>query len=88
MHIDFDAEGAKKAFQAVHRAHVHDHGKEYEAREAFLSRFTWEPIDGQHIRSTCVDIATKDLEAGMLTAEEYELVFKRWKVQVLLYDEP
>jgi hypothetical protein len=88
VQVDFGAEGAKEAFQTLHRAHIHDHGEGLEAREAFLRCFTWEPVDGQHIRSACVDIATKAMEAGMLTTEEYELVFTKWKAQVVLYDEP
>jgi hypothetical protein len=28
------------------------------------------------------------MEAGMLTTEEYNLVFTKWKVQVVLYNEP
>jgi hypothetical protein len=45
-------------------------------------------VDGQHIRSACVDIATEAVDAGTLTVEEYDLMFSKWKVQVVLYDEP
>jgi hypothetical protein len=34
-------------------------------------------VDGQHIRSACVDIAMEGVDAGTLTAEEYDSgVFK------------
>jgi hypothetical protein len=56
-------------------------------REAFLNCFKWEPVDGQHIRSACVDIATEAMDAGTLTAKEYDSVFSKWKAQVVLYDE-
>jgi hypothetical protein len=88
VQVDFGAEGAKEDFQTLHHAHVRDHGEGHEAREAFLSCFTWEPVDGQHIRSACIDIATKAMEAGTLTAEEYSLVFTKWKAQVVMYNEP
>jgi hypothetical protein len=42
----------------------------------------------RHIRSACVDIATEAVDAGTLTAEEYDSVFSKWKAQVVLYDEP
>jgi hypothetical protein len=45
-------------------------------------------VDGQHIRSACVDIATEAMDARILAAEEYDSVFSKWKVQVVLYDEP
>jgi hypothetical protein len=45
-------------------------------------------VNGQHIRSTCVDIATEAMRVGTLTVEEYDLMFTRWKAQVMLYDEP
>jgi hypothetical protein len=77
VQVDFGIEGKKEAFQTLHHAHVHDHGGGYEVREAFLSCFTWEPVDGHHMRSTCVDIATKAVEAGTLTAKEYNLVFTK-----------
>jgi hypothetical protein len=35
----------------------------------------------------CVDKAMKEVELETLTAEEYDLVFLRWKAQVVLYDE-
>jgi hypothetical protein len=88
VQVDFDAEGARESFMTLHRAHIHDHGEELEAREAFLNCFTWEPVDGQHIRSACVDIATEAVDAGTLTTEEYNSVFSKWKAQVVLYDEP
>jgi hypothetical protein len=88
VQVDFDAEGARESFLTLHRAHIHDHGEGLEAREAFLNCFTWEPVDGQHIRSACVDIATEAVDAGTLTAEEYDSVFSKWKAQVVLYDEP
>jgi hypothetical protein len=88
VQVDFDAEGARESFMTLHRAHIHDHGEGQEAREAFLNCFTWEPVDGQHIRSACVDIATEAVDAGTLTTEEYNSVFSKWKAQVVLYDEP
>jgi hypothetical protein len=88
VQVDFDAEGARESFMTLHRAHKHDHGEGLEAREAFLNCFMWEPVDGQHIRSVCVDIATEAVDAGTLTAEEYDSVFSKWKAQVVLYDEP
>jgi hypothetical protein len=88
VHVDFDVEGARESFLTLHRAHIHDHGEGLEAREAVLNCFTWEPVDGQHIRSACVDIATEAVDAGTLTVEEYDLMFSKWKVQVVLYDEP
>jgi hypothetical protein len=88
VQVDFDAEGARESFMTLHRAHIHDHGEGLEAREAFLNCFTWEPVDGQHIRSACVDIATEAVDAGTLTTEEYNSVFSKWKAQVVLYDEP
>ena len=88
VQVDFGAEGARESFLTLHRAHIHDHGDGPEAREAFLNCFTWEPVDGQHIRSACVDIAMEAVDAGTLTAEEYDLVFSKWKAQVVLYNEP
>jgi hypothetical protein len=88
VQVDFDVEGVKESFLTQHRAHIHDHEEGLEAREAFLSCFMWEPIEGQHIRSACIDIATKEVDAGTLTIEEYDSVFSKWKAQVVLYDEP
>jgi hypothetical protein len=88
VQVDFDAEGARESFLTLHLAYIHDHGEGLEAREAFLNCFTWEPVDGQHIRSACVDIATEAMDAGTLIVEEYDSVFSNWKAQVVLYDEP
>jgi hypothetical protein len=88
VQVDFDAKGAKKAFQTLHRVHVCEHEGGHEAREAFLNCFTWKPFDGQHIQSVCIHIKTKAVEAGILTVEEYDSVFSRWKAQVALYNEP
>jgi hypothetical protein len=79
VQVDFDAEGARESFLTLHRVHIHDHGKKLEAREAFLICFTWEPVDGQHIRSACLNIATKAVDARTLTVEEYDSVFSKWK---------
>jgi hypothetical protein len=88
VQVEFDAEGARESFLTLHRVHIHDHGEGLETREAFLNCFTWEPMDGQHIRSACVAIAMKAMDAGTLTAEEYDSVFSKWKAQVVLFDEP
>jgi hypothetical protein len=77
VQVDFDAEGARESFMTLHRTHIHDHGEGLEAREVFLNCFTWEPVDGQHIRLVCVDIATEVVDARTLTAEEYDSVFSK-----------
>jgi hypothetical protein len=48
----------------------------------------WEPVDGQHIRSACIDIASAEVKAGSITTTEYESVYSRWAAQVVIYDEP
>jgi hypothetical protein len=88
VQVNFDAEGARESFLTLHRARIHDHGEGLEAREAFLNCFTWEPVNGQHIRSACVDIGAEAVDVGTLTAKEYDSMFSKWKAQVVLYDEP
>jgi hypothetical protein len=36
-------------------------------------------VDGQHIRSVCVDITMEAVDARTLIVEEYDLVFSKWK---------
>jgi hypothetical protein len=84
VEVDFDAEGARESFLTLHCAHIHDHGEGLEAREVFLNCFTWELVDGQHIRSACVDIGAEAVDAGTLIAKEYDSAFSKWKAQVTL----
>jgi hypothetical protein len=60
----------------------------HEALKEFLKYFTWEPMDGQHIRSACIDVASAEVKAGSITTVEYESVYSRWATQVVIYDEP
>jgi hypothetical protein len=88
VQVDFLTEEEKDRFRTLHRAHVRDHGEGHEALKEFLKCFTWEPVDGQHIRSACIDVATAEVKAGSITTAEYESVYSRWAAQVVIYDEP
>jgi hypothetical protein len=45
-------------------------------------------VDGQHIRSACVDVASAEMKVGNITTAEYELVYSKWAAKVVIYDEP
>ena len=48
----------------------------------------WEPVDGQHIRLACVDVASAELKAGSITIAEYELVCSKWAAQAVIHNKP
>jgi hypothetical protein len=87
VQVDFFMEEKKDRFRTLHRTHVHEHGDGLEAHEEFLKCFTWEPVDGQHIHSVCVDVVSAELKARSITTAEYDSVYSRWAVQVVIYDE-
>jgi hypothetical protein len=44
-------------------------------------------VDGQHIRVACQELTSEDLKNGLMRANDYESLFMRWPVQVVIYDE-
>ena len=86
--VEFLLEGDKQVFENLHNAHVRAHGRGIAERESFLSCFTWEPVDGQHIRVACVEIALERMQNGSMTEAQYNDLFSKWTAQVVLYDEP
>ena len=86
--VEFLLEGGKQVFLNLHNAHIGVHGQGIAARERFLSCFTWEPVDGQHIRAACVEIALQKMRNGSMTEAQYSELFSKWSAQVVLYDEP
>jgi hypothetical protein len=56
--------------------------------ESFLNCFTWELVDGQYLQVACTDIAIGKRDARIITNTEYDLVFLRWPIQIVMYDEP
>jgi hypothetical protein len=86
--VEFLEDGGKDKFHKLRDAYVRENGDEDQARGAFLRCFTWEPVDGQHIRVACQELASEDLKNGLMRADEYESLFTRWSAQVVIYDEP
>ena len=77
IYVDCFKEGEKDRSQTLHCVHVHDHRDGLEACEEFLKYFTWEPMDGQHVHSECVDIASAEIKARSITIVEYELMYSK-----------
>lgn len=55
---------------------------------SFLNCFMWELVDGQYIQVACMDIAIGKRDARIVTNMEYDLVFIRWPIQIVMYNEP
>jgi putative transposon-encoded protein len=84
VQVDFLDDGGKDRFQKLRDAYVRENGDEDQARGVFLRCFTWEPVDGQHIRVACQELASEDLKNGLMRADEYEYLFTRWPAQVVI----
>jgi hypothetical protein len=87
VEVEFLEDGGKDRFHKLRDAYARENGDEDQARGAFLRCFTWEPVDGQHIRVACQELASEDLKNGLMRADEYESLFTRWSIQVVIYDE-
>lgn len=88
VQVDFLEDRGKDRFHKLRAAYIRENGDEDQARGAFLRCFTWEPVDGQHIRAACRELASEDLKNGLMRTDEYESLFMRWPAQVVIYDEP
>jgi hypothetical protein len=88
VQVDFLEDGGKDRFHKLRDSYVRENGDEDQVRDAFLRCFTWEPMDGQHVRVAYWELASEDLKNGIMRADEYEALVMKWPAQVVIYDEP
>jgi hypothetical protein len=86
VYVYFLEDEGKDRLHKLCDAYICENGNENKAQDAFLRCFKWEPMDGQHVRAAHQEIAYEDLKIGIIIAKEYEALFSRWPIQVVILD--
>ena len=83
---DFGGVGGKTKILEAYQSYLGQDDTEA-SRAAFLGCVKWEPVDGQHVRLACVQLARAALNEGRITQEVFDTVFARRPANFVVYNE-